>query len=232
MNNISGNTKIIPAIMPQVFSDIENQVSKVSSFAEKVQIDIMDGKFVPSLSWPYGEGQWNELEKLSNGELKLDSSVEYEAHLMVNDPYEVGRLLASAGVSGIILQAETLREDDAPKLFKILRESGAQSIGISIKFETDLSVIKSYAHLIDSVQLMGIENIGYQGQSFNTDVIKRVAEAHAEYPLLRIAVDGGVGLTNIKELANAGAIDFVAGSAIFNMESPGNAYRELLEQAQ
>jgi ribulose-phosphate 3-epimerase len=96
-------------------------------------------------------------------------------------------------------------------------------IGLAINVETPIDVLEKYIEQIDFVQCMGIDNIGFQGQSFDQKVIDKIKLLRSKYPELIISVDGGVSLESASILIEAGADRLVAGSAIFNAENSFDA---------
>jgi ribulose-phosphate 3-epimerase len=225
MNNI----EIIPAVMPERFSDIEKNVDMVAPFASWVQMDIMDGVFVPATSWPYGNDQWGEVERLAHGELVLPHKgvLHYEAHLMVSDPERIGELLARGGVERIVMHAETLDSIDVSGMSAAWRAAGAKEIGIALLLDTPVSVLIQYIDLIQFVQVMGIEKVGFQGESLSPHVVQKIKSIQNVYPQMRIECDGGVNASNIGDIVAAGVSRIVVGSAIVKAEDPQAAYAAL-----
>lgn len=215
---------VLPAIMPDSFADLETKVKLVKDFAEKVQIDVMDGDFVPSQSWPYiDEGEWAELEQLSTAEKTLPEGVSYEVHLMVSDVLSIGKFLIQAGVKDLVVHAEVA----TPEICEELQEAGA-TVGLAMNTNTPLRLLSSYIDHISYLQLMGIDNVGYQGQKFNDRVIDKVRNVHTLYPDMTISVDGGVSVENSKTLCEAGARNLVVGSALFSADNMQETYEKLL----
>ncbi len=206
-----------------------------STFSPHVQLDIGDGKFVPAVSWPYQSGQWAELELLATKKKKLPFSdtLLYEAHMMVDAPVEVGELLAAAGCRRILVHLEVFADDETiQRAFSRWKKSGALEVGLVVLIDTPLSLLDPLVPICDAVQLMSIATLGAQGAPFDARVIPRIAELHAQYPELTIAVDGGVSEKNITELVRAGARRFGVGSAISKAENPSEAYVHIKEVAE
>src|SRR5574337_1281408 len=101
--------EIIPAVIPEKFSDIEHEVQKVKDLVKLVQIDIDDGRFVEAKSWPY-VGDTGEFEKLIKEEIGLPfwEDVDYEFHLMIENPEQSLENWIRLGASGIIVQVESI----------------------------------------------------------------------------------------------------------------------------
>ena len=206
-----------------------------SKFAPHIQLDIADGIFVPTLSWPYKAGQWLELEHLARKKnaLPFSDALFYEAHLMVDTPEVVGELLARAGCRRILAHVEVFADDDSVRnAFSRWKKAGASEVGLVLLIDTPLSILDHLVSECDAVQLMSIAVLGAQGAAFDSRVISRIAELHARYPKLLIAIDGGVSEKNIAELVQAGARRFGVGSAISKSADPAEAYKHIQELAE
>jgi len=115
--------EIIPTnTCPPDFAEMAKRSGFFAQFAEWVQLDISDGAFTSIRSWPYGEGQWAELERMAAGALELPSAppLRYETHLMVEEPRELGMRLAEAGIVRIIghVEAFPMKKKYSPRLIR------------------------------------------------------------------------------------------------------------------
>lgn len=210
---------IVPAIIPKSQTDLETKL-KLVSFSQEVQIDLVDGKFDDDISWPYEpEGEVRLITKLIE-------SHKVEADLMVESPLLAARDWLLAGAKAIVFHLESLKEpDDAV----VLRKEFDFELGLAISSETSLESLYPHIEKINYVQLMGIKEIGSQGQPFNPETIERVATLRHLYPDLTISIDGGVSEDNIESLKNAGASRFVVGSNILKSSNPKAQYEKLLK---
>ena len=173
---------IIPAIMPQSFEDIREHVERVAGQASTVQLDIMDGEFVPEATWPYGGGQrlevgsWNQLQEQEVG-LPFWEEIDYELDLMVQDADKRLDEWIALGPKRIIFHLEAL--DNVVELLE--KAQGARSlveIGLAIDSATPVGDLFPHLEMIDCVQLMGIARIGYQGEPFDESVLDQIGRAH------------------------------------------------------
>lgn len=193
--------EIIPAILPKVQSEVNQKTKAVLGLVSCVQIDVCDGKFVPT--------------KTAFKELPFLDGLEYELDLMIDQPEQVLESYIDLQPARIIIHLESVQ--DYVKLFLALEHiRGIIEIGLSISNETPEAVLEKYIEDCDFIQLMGIEKIGHQGQPFDESVIERIAYFHRKYPHLPIAVDGSVNTETVKRLVDAGASRLVVGSAVFN----------------
>lgn len=216
-------SEIIPAILPMDFDEVQDKIELVKDFVKTVQIDVCDGQFVPNATWPYRKGD-DHFENILKEEEGLPGweKVNFEIDLMVNRPEEIVEDWVRAGATRIIIHQEA--KGDVVKAVDML--VGRVEVALALGIETPISTIESFKERIQSIQLMGIDHIGFQGQSFDSKVIDRVREVKAAYPELPISIDGGVSLENARQLIDAGATRLVVGSAIFNADN----YLEALQQ--
>lgn len=215
-------------------AELEKRTASVLSFAAEIQLDACDGQFAPVTSWPYRDGQWDALKKMAEkGEtLPHAEKVVYEAHLMVNDPRELGTLFARVGCTRILPHLETLTDaDSAREMFAAWKAAGAKEVGVSLLLDTPLTNLEPYAAMLDVVQLMSIAKVGAQGQPFDETIYSRIEELRAMYPDMMVAVDGGVAENNVEALTRAGANRLCVGSAISKAEDPAAAYAAIHARA-
>ena len=208
---------IIPAIIPKSLSHLQESLAKIN-YTKNVQIDVVDGEFVNSISWPYEpKGSVSEASDLV-------SKYEVEVDLMVNEPVVAGLSWLKAGARALVFHIEGISSMDE---VVALRKNKTFRLGLSLNNNTSLEAIYPYISMVDFIQVMGISEIGSQGQPFDIRALERIASLHALYPELVISVDGSVNKESILELKKAGASNFVVGSAIMNARDPEQSYTEL-----
>ena len=209
--------EIIPAIIPENFSDLKDKVSIIAGFAETVQVDICDGKFVPSENWPL-VGDNGEFEKIKEEKgLPESDHVDYEIHVMAETPNDEVADWARAGASRIIVHIET----GSDTVEDIIEEWGhTVEIGIAINLNTPVSLVSPFLEKVKVFQLMGIERVGFQGQGLDERIFGRIKELRGLAPKHIISIDGGVNLENAGKLIKAGANRLVVGSAIWKSKNP------------
>ena len=212
--------EIIPAILPRDFAEIEEKIGLINGLAKTVQIDVCDGQFTSEPSWPYRKRD-DDFEKLIHEQEGFPGweDEDFEIDLMANRPEELVEDWVRAGASRIVIHIEA--KGDVKKALVIL--GGRVEIGLALSEGTSLDAIEPYCEHINFIQLMGIDQIGFQGQAFDEKVIGRIKEAKLKYPTLPISIDGGVSLDNARELIAAGADRLVVGSAIFDSDNPTEA---------
>lgn len=201
--------------MPDTLQDIALSCDKVSEKVEWVQIDVMDKKFVPSVSWPYQDEIFSLKEAEELRKLILEyKELKFEVDLMVNNPETIAPVFSNTGVSRIIFHHSSLSDPRSIDRFEELHPD--IEIGIALHIDDDISVIDQYLPKVSTVQFMGIKKVGYQGQEFAEEVIGKIKEFKEKYSDIDMQVDGGVNVKTISKLKEAGCSHFISGSAVFN----------------
>ena len=214
---------IVPAIIPESREHLDLTLKRISPFTHEAQVDVVDGKFVPFTSWPYGEGA------LIKDIAQFTQEFLIEVDLMVSMPETVIEEYLKAGVRRVIVHLESTKE-----LSRIhaLKERYDFKLGFSIENDTHLEVLTDVIQMADYVQLMGIAKIGSQGQPFDVRVLQRIRDIKASYPNLLISIDGSVNEETVAPLMKAGADRCVVGSAIVKQEDSRHAFDILVHLAQ
>ncbi len=235
-------TEVLPAIIPESYEDLNCKMSAVKGVVKLVQVDICDGKFVPSKSWPYVGDYENHFEKITEEDegFPFWQNMDFEADLMIKNPEESAEKWIKAGAKALVLHIES-----SPKILELVKDlrktygySGDSlinvEIGIALNIDTSNEVLNEFLEpnaqdktLADFVQFMGIKKIGYQGQEFDEEVYEKISDLRKKYPNITISVDGGVSFDNYKYLVEAGANKLISGSAIYESENIKEAVEEM-----
>lgn len=227
--------EIVPAIMPASLKEAREKIALVALHTAVVQLDLMDGMFVPEKTWPYTTESGTPDAEFSLSDLyaSADRVVGYEIDLMVRNPFDAARFWIAQGAERIILHFEGIEEQDSlPHDLKALREQAdslghSVALGLAIAIATPETLLVPYLADIDFVQCMGIAAIGYQGTPFDARVIPKVAYLRKTAPELIISIDGGVNFESAPHLIAAGANRLVSGSAIFASSDVEQTIRDL-----
>ena len=202
---------IIPAIIAKDFEELQSKLAKIDGLVSWAQIDVMDGVFVPPITW-------REPADLEN----ISTAVNLEAHLMIDKPENIIDSWLNSPVRRVLLHYESTAHAETEKLIEKIRESGKEA-GIALKLQTPLfvldSLIQDSRFKIRAVQLMSISEIGYHGHPFEEKVLDRIKTLREKYPDVTISVDGGVNLENAPKILSAGADNLLVGSTIFNSDN-------------
>lgn len=195
--------KISPSILAADFSDLKSEIKKIEAAgADMVHIDVMDGLFVPNIS--FGLPVIKAIRRCTN--------LLFDVHLMIKSPERYINDFKEAGADIITVHAEAT--DHLHRTLQSIKASGAKT-GVALNPGTDPSAIKYVLSETDMVLVMTV-NPGFGGQKFIGEMTKKVAEVRAMAPGLDIEVDGGISSDNIDLVTRAGANVIVAGSAVFN----------------
>lgn len=212
---------IVPAIIPTSKNDLITQLERLS-FAPEVHVDVVDGKFVPKVSWPCEPvGDPVSLkESLDTFTLEVD--------LMIENPLKAAVDWVTAGADMLVFHAETIDLEN----FKNFSEFTHITTSIATHGDTTIETLLEYAHYADGIQLMGIKEIGAQGQPFDDSVLEIIKTVKNTYPDKPITVDGSVNAETIERVVQSGADRVIVGSAITLQDEPYAAYEALCALAK
>ena len=207
-----------PSILSADFSRLGEQIRELDEAgAQYVHIDVMDGAFVPSIS--FGMPVIASIRK--------NSSLFFDVHLMIEEPGRYIDEFAEAGADLITVHAESCRHLD--RTIEKIKEKGLLA-GVALNPATPVSAISCVLEKVDMVLIMTV-NPGFGGQKLIPYTVEKVRELRKivdEQGLKTdIEVDGGVNLSNVGELMDAGANIIVAGSAVFSGDVTENTIRFL-----
>lgn len=221
--------EIVPAILPKSYDELVEKLDMISGHSKSVQIDICDGVYAPNRTWPYLKRAGKETNDQIFEDLVAQKKalphweeIDFEFDLMVKNPYEKIADFISAGAGKIIVHRASV---DETELAKIVLEYGKHrndlgpldvELGIALQPSDSTDSIHLIASDIHFVQVMGITQIGFQGQKFDPRSLDLVRSLKVLYPSLSVTVDGGVNLDTAKLLIKAGADELVVGSYLFN----------------
>jgi len=207
-----------PSILSSDFSDLKNQLRILElGNADWIHLDIMDGNFVPNLT--FGPIIVEAINKLTN--LPLDT------HLMISKPDEFLEDFVKAGSDVLTVHQEAVIH--LHRTIMKIKSLGVKA-GVSINPSTPVCAIENILDEVDLVLVMSV-NPGFGGQKFISSSLRKISELRNlkeknNYQYL-IEVDGGIDIDNVKMILEAGADVIVAGAAIFKSENPAQKVTEL-----
>ena len=249
--------EIVPAIIAENFKELEEKTRLVEPYVKTVQLDVADGIFVANKTWPYFAPQSGATNgkpfvadtpqgKPSLRDLdKIETTLDFEAHLMIDSPHQVLNEWLNSRVKRVILHWEVLEKIHNHELLPYktqitagfpvsnLAEEAHQrgkEFGVALNLETPVAALDNFMSYVDLVLLMSVPP-GWGGQRFDERVIPKIIALRQKYPDVKIEVDGGVSADNMAKLIEAGADFLAVGSAIFNAGDIGGMITELNDLA-
>ena len=215
------SVRIAPSLLSADFSCLASETLEVQEAgADLLHLDLMDGHFVPNLTFGPLVVRW----------LAPHCEIPLDAHLMVTEPDAIITDLAEAGVSRIAVHVEACRH--LHRTLTTIREQNV-SAGVALNPTTSLHLLSDTLPVVDFVVIMSV-NPGFGGQAFIVEALDKIRRLRG---MLRedsfdITVDGGVDVDNARQLVAAGATTLVAGSSVFGAPDRAAAVHRLRAAAQ
>ena len=198
--------QLSPSILTADFARLGDEVRTVVDFVDWFHLDVMDGHYVPNLT--FGASTVEAIRRSCDLPLHV--------HLMIEDPLQYAEVFAAAGATRISFHPETV--EDIGEVIRHIRALGAGP-GLAVHPDIDVSVIEPHLGDLDVVLMMTVRP-GFGGQAFLPEVLPKIRRARelltSSGAAADIEVDGGVNLSTVDETVAAGAQILVAGSAVFD----------------
>lgn len=212
--------RMAPSLLSADFGRLKDEVQRIEAAgAEILHLDVMDGHFVPNISFGVPV-----IEKL-----RPISGLFFDTHLMISDPVKYAEPFVKAGSDLLTFHIEVTQTPAV--VVEHIRSLGAR-VGVTLNPGTPVSALRPVTEVVDLVLVMSVWP-GFGGQSFIESCLDKLRELRGLLrPDQRLEIDGGIGRSTIEAAVKAGADTLVAGSAIFGQADPPAAMRELLGLAE
>ncbi|MGI9605060.1 MAG: ribulose-phosphate 3-epimerase [Acidimicrobiales bacterium] len=219
---MSRRVEIVPSVLPADFSDLGAECRRLGEAGvDRIQWDVMDGNFVPNLT--FGP----DVIKAC----RPHTDVMFEAHLMVTDPDLLAAEYVAAGCQMLIVHAET--SDHLHRTLANVRALGAQP-AVAVNPSTPVEAVEHVLDLVDMVLVMTV-NPGFGGQAYISTMEPKIEQLRTRLDArgldVDIEVDGGIGADTIAGPASAGANVFISGSALFRYPGLAEGVADLRSRA-
>ena len=229
-------SEIIPAILPKNYDDLKNKIAQVRGAVEMVQVDICDGIYVSSITWPFLSKAdeknhesflENDFDSHFRGILNEEEGmpfwedIDFELDLMVENAPENFDIYAKLGPKRIIFHLEAVADHEEFQNFLEgidVYTRDIVEIGVAISPNVPTENIFPLISFIDFVQVMGIDHEGIQGEEFDKKCLDHIKKLKKQFPDIIISVDGGVNFETAPLIIASGADRLLIGSAIFNTD--------------
>ncbi len=194
---------IAPSLLAADFSKLREEIIEIEKCgAEYLHLDVMDGNFVPNIS--FGAPVISSIRK--------HTSIVFDVHLMVEEPDRIIKDMVDAGADIITVHAEACKHLN--RTLQLIKSYGKKT-GVALNPSTPIEMIKHDLDNIDMVLIMTV-NPGFGGQTFIESMVKKIKELRNLNKNIDIEVDGGINAETSKSVKEAGANILVAGSYVFN----------------
>jgi len=207
--------EIIPSVIPQNLNIIRERFGQILGAVRKVQMDIVDGSYAPTKTWPFNDNQFEEMREITSGVERFPHIDDFilEIDMLVLHPIECLGDFISMGAKSFIIHIDST--DHVQECIDTVKNSRNEA-GLGIRPSVDTDFLQPFLPSADFVQFMGNDRVGYSGVDLDENVFKKIKSFHQRHPSIPIQIDIGVNEETIPKLKAVGVTRFISGSSIFN----------------
>ena len=217
------NRVISPSLLSANFTQLTNDIKKVEDLGvDRLHLDVMDGHFVPNLT--FGPFIIKQIREITTSHL--------ETHLMIDSPHRYIDEYAKAGSDTIIIHYEA--SSNVKRDLELIKSKDIQC-GLAIKPETSYEVLKKYLDILDYILIMSVSP-GFGGQGFiektllKMELINKMCINNNSRDKIILGVDGGVNISTIDKVYNTGIDIVIVGSGLYGAQNINQRYLELINE--
>ena len=220
---------VVPALLPEDFNHLKDEMAMVADSVSRIQIDVANGTYAPSVTWPYVrkvDSIFEQIKKQEEG-MPFWEKLDFEVDLLIAQPERYISDWITAGAAGCIVHIESTEQH--AECASLIRDANIE-LGWGIRPQTHLSELYALIEALempDFVQVMGNDKIGYHGVTLDENVYTLIANIREHYPELPIAVDIGVNHETAPRLVAAGVTKLISGSTILHSENISTTITQL-----
>jgi ribulose-phosphate 3-epimerase len=239
--------KIIPGILVKTKKELVEKLNTLRGVTKEVQIDLCDGVYVNSKTWPFASYTSTDAMLRESGELsdQIESLSEalkdfsIELDLMVSEPETIFSVWDEFHPERVLIHVDSVADEESLAISLSSLKSQFpwitdHKLGFAISQKTNLSKLDNWYYSFDIrfIQIMGIDPIGAQGSEFQANTFSLIEDLKEKFPGVMVQVDGGVHGEEILALKKAGADSVVMGSAIFAQGNPAENLKRFQDMVQ
>jgi ribulose-phosphate 3-epimerase len=207
--------EVIPAVVPHTLDEIKTKFRAVLGLVKKVQIDVVDGFYAPTTTWPFNGGLKDDFVGIAESDGKMpyydDFLIEFD--LFVVNPIQYLDKFIKVGGRGFVFHIDSTQ--DMTACIETAKLAGSE-VGLGIRPSKDTALLESFVNKIDFVQFMGNDRVGYNGVELDLSVLPKISAFHDRYPDMPLQIDIGVNFETAPLLKKAGITRIVSGTTIYN----------------
>jgi ribulose-phosphate 3-epimerase len=222
--------RIIPAVLPKSLEEIEDALLRVKDFVDIVQIDICDGVFTSTSTWPYVQKTLPDIQ--DDFEMPYWEYLDFEFDLMIQNPHLYIDSLKNMGMSKAVLHIGSCTFEEYVEASKLLEKYQIE-VGVGIQADISTDEVLKYMNALKEIsitpyiQVMGIKTVGVQRQEFYEKSLDMIRFCKKEFKDILLQVDGSANLDTKDILLEAGADKLVVGSGLFDTQYLQERLKEL-----